>query len=92
MTQPENEAQQSINHQILAGLCLGHAMRALGSNSADECGAAAVFELMQLCPAVTKDQATHYVLMVLVEISKIPFTAGQINVELEKSGLQIPVH
>lgn len=81
-----------MNHQIIAAISLGNAMRACQGEPPEVSVGVATVSLMQMDPALSQEQAAHYVLTALAEIAKIPFALKDIQAEAKNMGLTIPVH
>lgn len=81
-----------MNHQIIAAIALGNAMRLLQGSPPEQCAELATISLMQMDRGLSQEDAARYVLNALAEISNIPFSAADVRVEALKLGVDIPIH
>ena len=81
-----------MNHQIIAAITLGNAMRAFQDSPPEVCVGVAVVSLMQMDKSISQEQAAHFVLTAMAEIANIPFSAKDIQEEALRIGVDLPIH
>lgn len=80
-----------MNHQIIAAIALGNAIRALDGYDYEKAVAIAIVTLTQLDPGLSERDASGYVLAALSEIANITFRLCDIQAEAKNMGIHIPV-
>lgn len=81
-----------MNHQIIAALILGNAMRKFSDQPPEVIVGNAVVALMQMDANLSKDDAVKFVVTAMDEVSKIPYPLSQLQAEAAKMGFAFSVH